>query len=81
MPRYCQRPTANCQLVRRFDPIVRRFLRDRHVVRVRLAQAGRGDAYELRLRPEVVDALQRGFTNDDQRAPSLIYGEQHFTAV
>src|SRR5438105_7172224 len=30
-------------------PIVRRLLRDRHVVRVRFAQAGAGDANELRV--------------------------------
>src|SRR5918912_3319753 len=30
-------------------PIVRRLLRDRHVVRVRLAQAGAGYAHELRV--------------------------------
>src|SRR5687768_8994151 len=30
-------------------PIVRRLLRDRHVVRMALAQAGTGDAHELRI--------------------------------
>jgi len=36
------------------DPVVRRFLRHLHVVDVALAQASGGDAYELRLRPQLV---------------------------
>jgi hypothetical protein len=35
--------------VRLFGPVVRRFLRDLHVVHVALADAGRGDLDELGL--------------------------------
>src|SRR5512133_1248560 len=37
------------------DPVVRRFLRDDHVVDVALAQAGGGDADELRLGAKLAD--------------------------
>src|SRR5688572_1811818 len=43
------------ELVVRLDPVVRRFLGDHHVVRVRLAEPRRRDPHELRLRPEIVD--------------------------
>src|ERR1043165_8708861 len=48
------------RLVVRLDAVVRRFLRDHHVVGVRLAQAGGGDADELRLRAQVLDVLRAG---------------------
>src|SRR5262249_26477745 len=39
------------------DPVVRGFLRDLHVVDVALAQAGGGDADELRLGAQLLDVL------------------------
>src|SRR5205085_4705216 len=51
---------GTCRLIARLDAVVRRFLRDHHVVRVRLAKSSRGDADELRFRPQVVDVLRAG---------------------
>src|ERR1039458_3759084 len=74
-------PSLAATTSRSGDPVIRRLLRDRHIMHVALAHAGGGDAYEPRSGTHLLDTIAAGVSHRRAQAAGQLIQDRNSTRL